>query len=491
MTTPVTPRRITDPTQHIRPNVREYASALTLGELAELKKRECKASDNTEDCLGTLRRAAGGVARPSLFEISETRAFATDIPVLNCVEKEAVRNLGPAALVKRIPTECRTTLSGSADQLVNFTFYNSLIEHLRAQPAMTDGRISIPLIETVRYNKDTGGPETLQANRLIVEKSLWSILFGQPAPTTELPLSVAGFIAHLFQNQGVFTPDQRIATLYVAKQATQVLADPAFASLREYFRNPGVPIPIDTFQITSFDNLVRLPAFIIFGNTLVRNRLMSRGWTKIQSENLFVVNTALTVADVVALQDIILQGLFNYMDRRDYDMFRFLIQLFRALDARRIQLEVAAAAAAAASTGPPSAAVPLPPSFWAFQQTPFFLIFRSAALIFFTANFDKRYVRGLWTLKVPDWTSWKTCVESCYRLGFDFPELVRISRSYTLSNPLQSSETEDNDAFAEPPPSTTSGTPGTTENFLEQANKPTLREFLQQIQKEVLYTIVH
>lgn len=419
-----------------RANFRDLVSSLSIAELNLLRREKCEGKEpNSESCLTAMGIAdvpAKLLARTTIeTEVAEKDSYI----VQGCIDEYRLK--GTYGLCP-IGSDFR------------FAFTEPLDNHLRHQGEKKDTDVVLNLAEKVLYAKTPHGVPTEETKVMLVDKATWQLYFGQPAASTVVPLIVAGFLAWIFDSKSTYQPDPA-TFVFVERQSTAVLADPAFASLREFFRAQE-RVDKKHFELRDMNDLLILEAFLVFGNPLLRQRLLSRSMQKLVADSMFDITPVgsypVTAEEKEQLSNVIADALFNYSERRDYDMFRFLVFLARVLR-NQGKLDLTAISAGKA-----------------------ILLFTSAAQIFFTSNFDKRYLRGFWSLGFAAHESWRTSVQEVYKSGHLFPNVVRWSRAYTLSNLLQAN-------FVEPP---------TGSVYESQRDALSLKTFLEQIQKENVYT---
>lgn len=426
--------------QYVRPDLLQYASALTIAELDRIK-RQCSADPNSSLCeVETVTR-----------EHPELLVDKAEAQFLACADHVLLDCGSDLACKTRLKTEC---LNGAEDP-PEFTFRSALEAQLRrtaSQDAAT--MVVVPLVQRVNYSKTPAGPVTEFATEVKFDRTKWSQLFGPLAPSTKLPPVVAGFIADIFESNGaspLLLP--KVTKIYVDRQATEALFDPALASLREYFRDRlRVGPSLEVFQLRDTDALFELEAFFKFGNPLIKERLLSSGGLTASRFLSSAIPEAPAPDESDRRWSLILEGLNVYAERKEFDMFRFLVYLARAGSA-------------------PSRPAP---------DSAMFLLFSSVAQAY-SATGDERYLRLFFALQAPGWKDWGEAMSSMYKLPWQMPNLVRISRLYTLGNPLQSSFFEPK-LNADPAATTT-----TNPEYLEQAKSPTIAQVLEQNHKKTIY----
>jgi hypothetical protein len=445
------PAEIPDPRGPVRINLRQFASSLTAAQLADLSREECNKPNQTAiQCIAAVANRLSDEQRARLFEAGDGQKVRA---ALECVEEKLFTCRGD--------TECADEMKkcegDSGLTFEDFFFYEALEEQLRApvsQSPNLDTTVKIRLSEPFTYAKKAGTPKTESTLFVFFDKSSWLAIFGIPDPETLVPPPVAGLICRIFKTYGqVISEDNqrgRASLIYLDRMSTSVLVDPAFSSLREYLQ--GRNVPTSAYSLTTLDELAKLQAFFMFGNSVLMTKLMAKPWI----DRLKLIQSDFT-GDLRSFQYLVLEGFYVYTERREYEMCRFFAYLFHKLK---------------------KADEDLIQTFWAQDSELItkYRLFSTAAQAFNTGSGDIRYLKLFWSLRLAGWTNWKECFEQCMQLSFVLRDLVRMSRKYTLSNPLQSE-------FVEPK----KNVPGTNQAYLEQAKQPLLDDFLRQIQKQFLY----
>lgn len=410
--------------QRVRPDLLQYASALTQVQLEEVKQ-SCGA--NTA-CI-----------EPRLQSL-DLLLSEDESKQLDCVDKVMVDCGSDRACKERLRTDC----FNSSDP-PEFTFREALEAQLRQNLPRSEKTVALALAERVNYSKKPAGPITEAATEVRFDAAGWYRLFGTPSATTKVPAVVAGFIAEILSTEGESSKLKvRLSQIYVDRLATEALADPALASLREYFIEPPNTA---VFDLRGAQDLFRLKAFFKFGNPLVKEKLMAHRLPALVTK--MALEPGLTGAELQTRAELLLDGLQVYAERKEFDMFRFFVLLF-------------AAVRKAASVAP--------------ANDRLFLLFSSAAQTY-SATGDIRYLRGFFSLHIAGWETWAEAVQQMYSLPWTMQNLVRISRLYTLNNPLES-EFHDPDDTVVPP---------ATAAYMSQAKNPTLAEVVAQSQKQFVY----
>jgi hypothetical protein len=434
--------------QYVRPDLLQYASALTIAELDRIK-RQCSVDPKPSLC------EVNSVTRdhPELLLGKEEAQF------LACADHVLLDCGSDLACKARLKSEC---LDGAVDP-PELTFRAALEAQLRRTASLDAATmVVVPLVQRVNYSKTPAGPVTEFATEVKFDRSKWDQLFGTLASSTKLPPIVAGFIAEILEPNAQSAPTLKVSKVYVDRQATEAMFDPALASLREFFRDRADRSLVDAFQLRNIDDLFRLEAFFMFGNPLLRNRLMSSG----MSNSRFLAPTSLDEGEYQRRRLLVVQGLTVYAERKEVDMFRFLVYLYTGLSSNGSGATPGVAAGSAAVSSQ--------------LTTALFLLFSSVAQAF-SATGDERYLRLFFALQAPGWRNWGDAMGSMYKLPWQMPNLVRISRLYTLGNPLQSSFFEPK-LDADPAATTT-----TNPEYLEQAKSPTIAQVLEQNHKKTIY----
>ena len=436
-------------------SARRAASALTLEtlrlidphvETAEEKKEKDEFCDN--DC----RQIVRCVEREVLRGRTETRfkdcESAAEYDKLSEDEQKKERDLGFAYGIYT-----RTPLGLASDTGL---LLHALKEQLRKYPDARLDLVEFPLAEAVKYSKAAGQPETISATKMRFLMSPWTQLFGVPLADTYVPVLVAGLICYILQTGAEKSPLEQFSVpllRFIELQATTVLADPAFSTLREFFMNQTYRIQDFELGFIDFSALItKSKAFWRFGNPVISKRLMLQGWPAIISR---LAALGVAPSDVNDVTSNLLQGLFTFMERRDSGMFRFAVFAVHVSNMRITQLPLPKVTRASLSDG--------------------FLLFSTAANIFFNSNMDKQYLRGVWSLGANDWHDWSTSFASAVDSGYKNENLVRVGRTYVLNNMLEASFAYEANASGEP-------------RYEAQTKNPTMGEFLERVNKSATYT---
>lgn len=431
----------------VSPNLRQFASSLTLAHLAELAKTKCvQASGQAMDPAACLEKVG-----PNLPELMKADLVnGANIPLrkaLDCVEETLMQCRDEQCDVQI--TACAVTEGVDRTMFpTDFLYLNILAVHLRKQqqPLNLDQFVKVTLSEPFSYAKTAGDPKTETTIFVFYEKTTWGQLFGIPAADTKVPPPIAGLICEIFNTQGKSDRFGDASTTYLGKMSMSVLADPAFASLREYMMRR--PVDVAAFSLNSLDSLFQLRAFFKFGNPLLKAKLMAKPWPELLT--LIGGGYSEEVDGWREAQSLALEGFYVYTERREFAMCRFFAYLFVRLTDETSK------------------------SFWVedLQKLSLYLTFTTAAQAFNSGNGDLRYLKLFWGLGIPGWTTWEECFKSALVTPYVLPNLVRISRSYTLKSPLQFQ-------FVEP----TDG----DKKYADQKEHPPLKKYLEQVQKEHLY----
>jgi hypothetical protein len=427
----------------VRSDLLQFASALTQLELERVKK-ECALESKTgsETSQQCEDRRLGGPEFGGLF-LSENEA-----KMMVCANKVLVGCDGAA--------DCKTKLEAACKQfgpVPEFMYRDALESQLRKKIA-PESAVTVQLAERVNFSKLPAGPVTESATEVRFDKALWARLFGTPAASTKLPAVVAGFVAEILNSEGN-SPVllDTLSLMHVDRLATEALSDPALSSLRQYFIEPA---PLEAFEVRTADDLFRMVAFFRFGNPLIKERLLR---TSLSAQPLFKFDPSATLLGEVEFQNraiLILQGLHVYAERKEFDMFRFLVYLFTAT--RRAAEQTAVLSTASEF------------------KASMFLAF-SSVMQAFSATGDVRYLRGFFSLQIAGWNDWDFAMQSMFNLPWVLQNLVRMSRLHTLNNPLQRN-------FSEPDPDLTTGT---NPAYVTQAGMPEIEQVTRQNHKEAIY----